>query len=69
MFASLCIACVDLSREALALCESMARADGAREEMATVVSRAAQELGVTLDPNASPPARLAAVMAAGREWI
>lgn len=61
--------CVELERELATVRESSALADGAREELCVVMYRAAQKLGVMLDPNASLATYLATVMAAGREQI
>lgn len=54
----LCAVQEEIEKELAATRESSMRVGGASEE-----------LWVVLDPNASPAAHLAAVMAVGREWI
>lgn len=53
MLVSLHAVCAKLERELAAVRESSTQAGRAREELGIVMSRAAQELEVTLDPNAS----------------
>lgn len=57
----------ELERELAMAWESLAQAGGARDELGAVMSRVAQEIEVTLGPNASSTEHLAALMAAGQK--